>query len=140
MRATLARLERDEQAPPPMKAPRRSARPSSPAQLGRLRGWAERLPGQARGDALALMAPAFGCGLTSGEVAAVRTGHLRRLDSVAVVVTVPGAERLIICRTAWEGRPGPRRRPARRRLRLPARARRQEPVQLLVVLCYVETS
>ncbi|MFI6457788.1 hypothetical protein ACIBF6_40300 [Streptosporangium amethystogenes] len=46
------------------------------------------------------MALAFGCGLTSGEVAAVRTGHLRRLDSGATVATVPGTERLIFCRTA----------------------------------------
>ncbi|WP_433428445.1 hypothetical protein [Nonomuraea sp. CA-141351] len=65
MRATLAWLERGEQAPPPMKAPKGVSPPYSPAQLGRLRGWAERLPGQARTDALALMALAFGCGLTS---------------------------------------------------------------------------
>ncbi|MEO3873675.1 hypothetical protein ABGB18_33105 [Nonomuraea sp. B12E4] len=102
MRATLAWLERGEQAPPPMKAPKTVSPPYAPAQLGRLRGWAERLPGQARGDALALMALAFGCGLTSGEVAAVRTGHLRRLDCGAVVVAVPDAERLIVCRAAWE--------------------------------------
>ncbi|MEU8143311.1 hypothetical protein [Nonomuraea sp. NPDC048901] len=102
MRATLAWLERGEQAPPPMTAPKKVSPPYSPAQLGRLRGWAERLPGQARGDALALMALAFGCGLTSGEVAAVRTGHLRRLDCGAVVVTVAGTERLIVCRAAWE--------------------------------------
>lgn len=102
MRATLAWLERGEQVPPPMKAPKTVSPPYSPAQLGRLRGWAERLPGQARTDALALMALAFGCGLTSGEVAAVRTGHLRRLDSGAIVVTVPGTERLIVCRAAWE--------------------------------------
>ncbi|WP_043628604.1 hypothetical protein [Nonomuraea candida] len=48
------------------------------------------------------MALAFGCGLTSGEVAAVRSGHLRRLHSGAVVVTVPGTQRLIVCRAAWE--------------------------------------
>lgn len=102
MRATLAWLERGEQMPPPMKAPKTVSPPYSPAQLGRLRGWAERLPGQARGDALALMALAFGCGLTSGEVAAVRTGHLRHLDSGAVVVTAPGTGRLIVCRAAWE--------------------------------------
>ncbi len=102
MRATLAWLERGEQTPPPMKAPKKVSPPYSPAQLSRLRGWAEHLPGQARGDALALMALAFGCGLTSGEVAAVRTGHLRRLDSGAIVVTVPGTERLIVCRAAWE--------------------------------------
>ncbi|MER5426295.1 hypothetical protein [Streptosporangium roseum] len=102
MRATLAWLERGEQAPPPMTAPKTVSPPYSPAQLGRLRGWAERLPGQARGDALALMALACGCGLTSGEVAAVRTGHLRRLACGAVVVAVPGTERLIVCRAAWE--------------------------------------
>ncbi|MER5646126.1 hypothetical protein [Streptosporangium sp. NPDC002524] len=102
MRATLAWLERGEQTPPPMKAPKKVSPPYSPAQLSRLRGWAEHLHGQARGDALALMALAFGCGLTSGEVAAVRTGHLRRLDSGAIVVTVPGTERLIVCRVAWE--------------------------------------
>ncbi|MFG1949320.1 hypothetical protein [Nonomuraea sp. NPDC048826] len=102
MRATLAWLERGEQAPPPMKAPKTVSPPYSPAQLGRLRGWAERLPGQARGDALALMALAFGCGLTSGEVAAVRTGHLRRLDCGAIVVAVPDTQRLIVCRAAWE--------------------------------------
>ncbi|WP_406311906.1 hypothetical protein OHA77_24860 [Streptosporangium sp. NBC_01639] len=102
MRATLAWLERSEQAPPPMTAPKKVSPPYSPAQLGRLRGWAERLPGQVRGDALALMALAVGCGLTSGEMAAVRTGHLRRLDSGATVVTVPGTERLIVCRAAWE--------------------------------------
>ncbi|WP_431934565.1 hypothetical protein, partial [Nonomuraea jabiensis] len=102
MRATLAWLERGEQTPPPMTAPKKISPPYSPAQLGRLRGWAEHLPGQARGDALALMALAFGCGLTSGEVAAVRTGHLRRLDSGAIVVTVPDTQRLIVCRAAWE--------------------------------------
>ncbi|NBE99774.1 hypothetical protein FE391_40295 [Nonomuraea sp. KC401] len=102
MRATLAWLERGEQAPPPMKAPKTVSPPYSPTQLSRLRSWAERLPGQARGDALALMALAFGCGLTAGEVAAVRTDHLRRLDSGAVVVTAPGAQRLIVCRAAWE--------------------------------------
>ncbi|MEV4078054.1 hypothetical protein [Nonomuraea fuscirosea] len=102
MRATLAWLERGEQAPPPMTAPKKVGPPYSPAQLGRLRGWAEHLHGQARTDALMLMALAFGCGLTSGEVAAVRTGHLRRLDSGAVVVTVPGTQRLIVCRAAWE--------------------------------------
>ncbi|WP_113698812.1 hypothetical protein [Nonomuraea lactucae] len=102
MRAMLAWLERGEQAPPPMTAPKTVSPPYSPAQLGQLRGWAERLPGQARGDALALMALAFGCGLTSGEVAAVRTGHLRRLDSGAIVVTVSDTERLIVCRAAWE--------------------------------------
>ncbi|MET9249974.1 hypothetical protein [Nonomuraea sp. NPDC003709] len=48
------------------------------------------------------MALAYGCGLAAGEVATVRTGHLRRLDCGAVVVTVPGAERLIVCRAAWE--------------------------------------
>jgi hypothetical protein len=102
MRATLAWLERGEQAPPPMRAPACVTAPYSPAQLGRLRSWAEHLPGQARADALALMALGFGCGLTSNEVAAVRTGHLRRLDSGAIVVTVPGTERLIVCRAAWE--------------------------------------
>lgn len=102
MRATLAWLERGEQRPPPMTAPKKVSAPYSPAQLGRLRGWAERLPGQARGDALALMALAFGCGLTSGEVASVRTEHLRRLDSGAVVVAVPDTERLIVCRASWE--------------------------------------
>ncbi|MEQ4722518.1 hypothetical protein [Nonomuraea sp. B19D2] len=35
-------------------------------------------------------------------MAAVQTGHLRRLDSGAIVVTVPGIERLIVCRAAWE--------------------------------------
>ncbi|GAA3257732.1 hypothetical protein [Nonomuraea helvata] len=102
MRATLAWLERGEQAPPPMTAPKTVSPPYSPAQLGRLRGWAEPLPSQARSDALALMALACGCGLTSGEVAAVQTGHLRRLDSGAVVVTVPGTDRLIVCRAAWQ--------------------------------------
>ncbi|MEV1001765.1 hypothetical protein [Nonomuraea sp. NPDC050202] len=33
---------------------------------------------------------------------AVRTGHLRRLDSGAIVACVPGADRLIVCRAAWE--------------------------------------
>jgi len=101
MRATLAWLERGEQAPPPMRAPAGVTAPYSPAQLGRLRSWAEHLPGQARTDALALMALAFGCGLTSSELAAVRTGHLRHLDSGAVVVTAPGTKRLIVCRAAW---------------------------------------
>jgi hypothetical protein len=102
IRATLAWLERGEQAPPPMRAPAGVTAPYSPVQLGRLRSWAEHLPGQARTDALALMALAFGCGLTSGELAAVRTEHLRHLDSGAVVVTAPGTERLIVCRAAWE--------------------------------------
>ncbi|MFF0870137.1 hypothetical protein ACFYUV_50885 [Nonomuraea sp. NPDC003560] len=102
MRATLAWLERGEQAPPPMTAPKTVSPPYSPAQLGRLRGWAECLPGQARTDALVLMALACGCGLTSGEVAAVRTGHLRRLACGAVVVAVPGTQRLIVCRAVWE--------------------------------------
>ncbi|MEV0196089.1 hypothetical protein [Nonomuraea sp. NPDC050691] len=85
-----------------MTAPETVSPPYSPAQLGRLRGWAEHLPGQARTDALMLMALACGCGLTSGEVAAVRTEHLCRLDCGAVVVAAPGTEQLIVCRAAWE--------------------------------------
>lgn len=85
-----------------MTAPKQVSPPYSPIQLGRLRGWAERLPGQARADALTLMALAFGCGLSSEEVAAVQTEHLRRLNSGAVVVNVPDTERLIVCRAAWE--------------------------------------
>ncbi|MEU0572888.1 hypothetical protein ABZ297_46855 [Nonomuraea sp. NPDC005983] len=48
-------------------------------------------------------------------MAAIRAGHLRCLDSGAVVVTVPGTQRLIVCRAAWEdvlvhaaGQPGDR--------------------------------
>ncbi|WP_156056382.1 hypothetical protein [Streptosporangium roseum] len=44
MRATPAWLERGEQVPPPMKAPKKVSPPYSPVRLGRLRGWAERLP------------------------------------------------------------------------------------------------
>ncbi|MFI6599106.1 hypothetical protein ACIBHX_22840 [Nonomuraea sp. NPDC050536] len=102
MRATLAWLERGEQTPPPMRAPTTVSTPYSTAQLGRLRSWAEHLPGQASLDALALMALAFGCGLAPREVIAVQGCHLRRLDSGAVVVHVPGTTRLIVCRAAWE--------------------------------------
>ncbi|WP_431916406.1 hypothetical protein [Nonomuraea jabiensis] len=35
-------------------------------------------------------------------MAAVPTGHLRRLDCGAVVACVPGTQRLIVCRAAWE--------------------------------------
>ncbi|MER5317794.1 hypothetical protein [Streptosporangium roseum] len=68
MRATPAWPERGEQVPPPMKAPADLTAPYSSAQLGRLRSWAEHLPGQAGTDAPALMAPAFGCGPPSGDL------------------------------------------------------------------------
>ncbi|WP_221762254.1 hypothetical protein [Nonomuraea sp. WAC 01424] len=102
MRATLAWLERGEQVPPPMKAPTAVSQPYSAAQLGQLRAWADHLRGQARHDALALMALGFGCGLTPGQLAAVRGTHLRHLDSGAVVIAVPDTSRLIVCRAAWE--------------------------------------
>lgn len=62
MRAALAWIERGEHSPPPMTAPAHRLPPYGATQLARLRNWAENLTGQARGDALALMGLAAGCG------------------------------------------------------------------------------
>ncbi|MET9251486.1 hypothetical protein [Nonomuraea sp. NPDC003709] len=79
MRAILVWREHGEQQLSPMKAPAEVSELCSADQLAALRAWAEQLTGQACADALALMA--LTCGVSPGELAAARGGHLRRLLS-----------------------------------------------------------
>ncbi|MFB7599114.1 hypothetical protein [Streptomyces sp. NPDC056160] len=66
--------------------------------------WARGLPPLSThgGSALALLALGAGCGLSRREVLAARGTHVTVLPSETVVVTVPGSDRLVVCRAMWE--------------------------------------
>ncbi|MGV9310332.1 hypothetical protein ACWENQ_40875 [Nonomuraea sp. NPDC004354] len=102
VRAALAWAQRGESTPVALSAPNERTAPYTPTELARLRGWAAHLRSQARSDALALIALAAGCGLTSAELAAVRGSHVRVLDDGTVIVAAPGTTRLIVARAAFE--------------------------------------
>jgi hypothetical protein len=76
---------------------------SAPAELAGLRHWADHLPGQQRTDALALLGPGAGLGLTPREVAASRGVDLRRPRPGGPLLHT-GAKRLvpIVARAGWD--------------------------------------
>lgn len=83
-----------------LSSPRKPQPPYGQGELADLRAWAGHLPGQARRDGLALMALGAGCGLTPGEVAAVRGRHVDTACRVPVLdERLLG--RLVACRAAW---------------------------------------
>lgn len=104
VREALLWLEHGQQVTPKMRASRQRPAPYTPPELTRLLMWARGLPGVSThgGSALALLALGAGCGLSRREVLAVRGTHVTVLPSEAVVVAVPGSDRLVVCRAMWE--------------------------------------
>ncbi|MFB6692986.1 hypothetical protein ACFCX3_20910 [Streptomyces virginiae] len=104
IREALLWLEYGQQPTPRMSASRERAAPYTPPELARLLMWARTLPPTSAhgGSALALLALGAGCGLTRREVLAVRGSDITVLPSEAVVVAVPGSDRLVVCRAMWE--------------------------------------
>jgi integrase len=99
-REALVWVRRGEAPPVRISSPRRPQPPYERGELAGLRAWADHLPGQARRDGLALMALGAGCGLTPGEVAAVRGRHIDTRCGVPVLDdTLVG--RLVACRASW---------------------------------------
>jgi len=101
-REALVWVQRGEAPPVRIAANRRPQPPYEQGELARLRGWVELLPGRARLDGLALMALTAGCGLTPGEVPAVRGSDLRVIAQGMVVLDAVWLERLVACRAPWE--------------------------------------
>ncbi|AJT66526.3 hypothetical protein T261_4889 [Streptomyces lydicus] len=104
VREALLWLQSGQQATPKMRASRQRPVPYTPPELARFLMWARGLPGGAArgGSALALLALGAGCGLSRREVLAARGAHVTALPSDAVVVAVPGSDRLVVCRAMWE--------------------------------------
>ncbi|MFJ4847283.1 hypothetical protein [Streptomyces sp. NPDC088733] len=104
VREVLVWVERGEPARPHLSADRSRARPYSASALTRLAVWADNLPPTptGRGNARAMLALGAGCGLFPAEMLAVRGTDIHVLTSDAVVVRVPGSDRLIVCRSLWE--------------------------------------
>lgn len=104
VREALVWVERGEPARPHLRADRSGAEPYSTSDLTRLDVWACNLPPipTGRGNALAMLALGAGCGLFPSEMLAVRGTDVHVLPSDAVVVRVPGTNRLVVCRSLWE--------------------------------------
>lgn len=96
----LVWVQRGEAPPVRISSPRRPQPPYERSELAGLRAWADHLPGRARRDGLALMALGAGCGLTPGEVVAVRGRDIDTRCGVPVLDdTFVG--RLVACRASW---------------------------------------
>lgn len=104
VREALLWLEHGQQSAPKMRAARQRAAPYTPPEMARFLMWARGLPGTGSrgGSTVALLALGAGCGLSRREVLAVRGHDVTLLPSEAVVVAVPGSERLVVCRAMWE--------------------------------------
>ncbi|WP_327379936.1 MULTISPECIES: hypothetical protein [unclassified Streptomyces] len=104
IREALLWLEYGQQPTPRMSAKRQRAAPYTPPELARYLMWARTLPPTSTlgGSALALLALGAGCGLARREVLATRGTDITVLPSEAVVVAVPGSDRLVVCRAMWE--------------------------------------
>ncbi|MCX5297941.1 hypothetical protein OG898_15845 [Streptomyces sp. NBC_00193] len=104
VREALLWLEYGQQPTHRMSASRERAAPYTPPELTRFLLWARALPPTSAygGSALALLALGAGCGLTRREVLAVRGSDITVLPSEAVVVAVPGGDRVVVCRAMWE--------------------------------------
>ncbi|PPA41771.1 hypothetical protein BF14_019980 [Streptomyces griseus] len=104
IREALLWLEYGQQPTPRMSAKRQRAAPYTPPELARYLMWARALPPTSAlgGSALALLALGAGCGLARREVLATRGTDITVLPSEAVVVAVPGSDRLVVCRAMWE--------------------------------------
>ncbi|MGX7763424.1 hypothetical protein ACWQ06_32760 [Streptomyces angustmyceticus] len=104
IREALLWLEYGQQPTPRMSAKCQRAAPYTPPELARYLMWARALPPASAigGSALALLALSAGCGLTRREVLAARGTDITVLPSEAVVVAVPGSDRLVVCRAMWE--------------------------------------
>lgn len=104
IRETLLWLEYGQQPTPRMSAKPQRAAPYTPPDLARYLMWARALPPTSTlgGSALALLALGAGCGLARRELLAVRGTDITVLPSEAVVVAVPGSDRLVVCRAMWE--------------------------------------
>ncbi|MFJ4873746.1 hypothetical protein ACIP93_00775 [Streptomyces sp. NPDC088745] len=104
VRETLVWVERGEAPRPHLSGDRSRAEPYSTSDLTRLDVWSDNLPPAptGRGNAKALLTLGAGCGLTPKEILAVRGSDVHILPSDAVVVGVPGTDRLIVCRSLWE--------------------------------------
>ncbi|MFB6502458.1 hypothetical protein ACFYXP_04110 [Streptomyces sp. NPDC002466] len=104
VRETLVWVERGEAARPHLSGDRSRAMPYSTSDLTRLDVWSDSLPPipTGWGNAKALLALGAGCGLSPKEILTVRGTDIHVLPSDAVVVRVPGTDRLIVCRSLWE--------------------------------------
>lgn len=104
VREALVWVERGEPARPHLRADRSGAEPYSTSDLTRLDVWSGNLPPTptGRGNARAMLALGAGCGLFPSEMLAVRGTDVHVLPSDAVVVRVPGTNRLVVCRSLWE--------------------------------------
>ena len=104
IREALVWVERGEAARPRLRADRSRSAPYSTSELARLEVWAGLLPPTApwRANAQAALALCAGCGLTPRELLQTRGTGICVLPSGAVLVQVPGSERLVICRSLWE--------------------------------------
>ncbi|MEV6568400.1 hypothetical protein [Streptomyces kronopolitis] len=104
VREALLWLQSGQQSKLKMRASRQRPAPYTPPELARFLMWARGLPGGPTrgGSALALLALGAGCGLSRREVLATRGTHVTALPSDAVVVAVPGSDRLVVCRAMWE--------------------------------------
>lgn len=104
VREALLWLDSGRKPTPKMRASRQRPAPYTPPELARLLMWGRGLPGTSThgGSALALLALGAGCGLFRRELLAARGTDVTVLPSGAVVVAVPGSDRLVVCRAMWE--------------------------------------
>lgn len=104
VREALLWLEQRQPLAVKMRARKTRQQPYTPAELARYAMWARTLPATADvgRSALALLALGAGCGLVRREVLSIRGSDIRPLSSGVVAVKVPGSDRLLICRAAWE--------------------------------------